>query len=410
MDVHPHISSLYLKSDSTLRRGNMSNHTSAVAPWLGYTAQEYRLVQRLLTAKKSNVLGFEILDDLQEQSQDRTLLEQDKVSTTSRNIVSNQSKDLWKTLSNWVDLIRSEQIEVSDTDFLLYTNKEHTSGILQLLCNANNVEDAKSVYPDIVALVADSSDSIRSYVENFSNLDDRKYELISNFQYCHGSGSAPQDLKSSYQEINTSISEYSENILQEILGWTKDTLTILAENRQPTLVSASAFGRRLGEIESKYRQHTLLNFICNRASSDEDVQSEITERPTYVKQLNIVDIEYTDIEEAVIAKLEAKDAVAKWTVEGYIQESSYSKYSDSLKRKWNVQKNITYMQGEGSSDEKKGMLLYYQCLQNSASIKLENKDVGDFFSHGLLQELSDSQNIGWHPNYKAVLKDGDDDA
>ncbi|RXE86273.1 hypothetical protein [Pseudoalteromonas sp. A757] len=62
----------------------MTNNTSAVAPWLGYTAQEYKLVQRLLNAKKGNVLGFEILDDVQEQSDKRTVLEQDKISIARR--------------------------------------------------------------------------------------------------------------------------------------------------------------------------------------------------------------------------------------------------------------------------------------------------------------------------------------
>ena len=319
----------------------MSNNTSAIASWLGYNAQEYRLVERLLKAKKSNVLGFEILDDVHEISDEKTILEQDKLSVTSRNIVANKSQDVWKTLSNWVDLIKSNRVDASKTEFLLYTNKEHSSDILSLLCKASNVDEAKEAYDKIVKLVDKPSDNIKKYVDNFFSFDDKKYILIAHFQYAHGSGSAPQDLKKTYLDINTSINESSENILQEILGWTKDNLTLLAEKRQPTLISAEAFGKRLGEIESKYRQQTLLDFICSRAGGDVDVQSEITEQPAYIKQLDLVNIDDLGIENAVIAKLETKDAVSKWTIEGHIQEVSYSKYNDALERKWGLQKNIT---------------------------------------------------------------------
>ncbi|WP_405047925.1 ABC-three component system protein [Rheinheimera pacifica] len=61
------------------------------------------------------------------------------------------------------------------------------------------------------------------------------------------------------------------------------------------------------------------------------------------------------------------------------------------------------------NDEDRGQLLYYQCRKNSSAVKLEYKDVDDFFSHGSLQVLSDSQDIGWHPNYEIVLKGGNDD-
>lgn len=89
------------------------NSTSAVSSWLGYKIQEYRLTQRLLEANNSSCIGFEILDDLEEHTGSTSTFEQDKISTTGRNIVSNHSKDLWKTLSNWMDLIDSGEIDVT---------------------------------------------------------------------------------------------------------------------------------------------------------------------------------------------------------------------------------------------------------------------------------------------------------
>ena len=384
----------------------MANNTSAVAPWLGYTTQEYRLVQRLLNAKNGNVLGFEILDDVQEQSGEKTVLEQDKISVTSRNVVSNQSKDLWKTLSNWCDLIASGEVDPEKTDFLLFTNKKHSSDVLKLLVEANDLKQAQNSFQKLKKLVKTPSESIKKYVDNFYSFDERKYTLIKNFSYLSGSGSAPTDLMNTYLDANTSIEEHAESIIHEILGWTKDTLTSLAEQKFPTLIEARSFGRRLGEIESKYRHLSLLDFICKRAADDLDVQSELTEQPIYLQQLQLVNLDDAEIEEAVIAKLESKDAVIKWTLEGRVQEASYTKYSDDLKRKWKLQKNVTFIEHGNKPEALQGQLLYNQCLLGSTGVKLEKKSVDYFFSHGSFQNLADTKDVGWHPNYIEKLKGG----
>jgi hypothetical protein len=385
------------------------NITSAVASWLGYVAQEYRLVERLLKANKANTLGFELLDDVEEHSEEHTVLEQDKISVTRRNIVSNKSKDLWKTISNWVDLITSGKIDVSKVTFLLYTNKEHSGEVLELLCNANCLDDAKASYESITALVDSPSDNIKKYVDNFLSLDKRKYTLIENFQYVYGTGSASNDLKSTYLGVNTSVTDKAEDILHEILGWTRDVLTELAEKRQATLIEAKAFGNRLGQIESKYRQQSLLEFICRRSGDDTDVVSELSQQPTYIKQLNVIDIEEKYIEEAAIAKLEVKDAVSKWTVDGDVQASSYQKYNDALQRKWQQQKTITLIRDKALNEQEKGQLLYVQCLQESENVFLENKKVDDFFSRGTYQNLANTEDVGWHPEYKKKLMEDEND-
>lgn len=382
----------------------MTNMTSAVAPWLGYTTQEYRLVQRLLDAKKGNILGFEILDDVQEIADEKTVLEQDKISITSRNIVSNQSKDLWKTLSNWCDLIDAGAVDPTKTEFLLFTNKEHSSEVLKLLVESSDVEKAKEAFQQVKKLVNSPSKGIKKYVERFLSFDERVYVLIENFEYLHGSGSAPADLMNTYLERNTSIEESAESIVHEVLGWMKDKLTLLAEQKLPTLIDAKSFGIRLGEIESKYRHVYLLDFVCLRARDDDDVQSEISEQPTYLQQLQLVNLHDDEIEDAAIAKLESKDAIIKWTLEGRIQEASYTKYSDDLKRKWKLLRNMAFIEHGDKPEYIQGQFLYNQCLNDATDIKLEKKPVDEFFSHGSFQNIANTKDIGWHPSYIEKLK------
>jgi len=135
------------------------------------------------------------------------------------------------------------------------------------------------------------------------------------------------------------------------------------------------------------------------------VQSEISQQPTYLQQLQLVNADSDEIEEAVIAKLEAKDAVIQWTLEGRIQETSYEKYSNDLKRKWKLLKNMAFIEHIDKPEHIQGQFLYNQCLNNSTDIKLEKKPVEGFFSHGSFQNLANTKDVGWHPDYIEKLKD-----
>lgn len=379
--------------------------SSAVESWLGYKYQEYRLVQRLLEADNTINIGFEMLDDLEEQLESSTVLEQNKVTTTTRNIVSNKSKDFWKTLSNWLDLIRDNKIDPYITTFLLYTNKSHSSQLLKLLVNAKTEKQARKAFESILTLVRIRSNNIKAYIDNFITMDERKFILIKNFDYIHGSGSVIQDLKNTYfQKRLGALEENIEDILDEIVGWVGNNLTRAAELRIPTIISAKAFGMRLGDIESKYRRRDILKFVCSRTNNSIDVKNDLTLEPIYIKQLKLIESNDTEIEEAAIAKLETKDAISKWTINGFIQESSYQDYQILLKHKWQIhQKQIIIAHGHNVTNESLGALIYYKCLETFDNIKLENKTIESFFSHGTLQTLADDLSIGWHPEYKQKL-------
>lgn len=381
-----------------------NNNTSAVSSWLGYKTQEYRLVQRLLEANNAGYVGFEILDDLEDHNGEKTTLEQDKVSTTDRNIVSDHSKDLWKTLSNWIDLIKSGKIIADDTIFLLYTNKKHTSKILDLLLQPKNNQEATKSFYEILSIVNKPSSSIEHYVKNFANSKQEVCALITNFEYIYGSGSVPHDLRASYcLKRLGAIEEHLEEILHEILGWTGDILTLAAEKKQPTIIQVKAFGDRLGAIESKYRQKTILNYFCTRTHQSDDVQKDLISEPTYIKQLKLINVENIELEEAAIAKLEASDAVIEWTLNGDIQDSSYKKYQSSLSRNWKIQKQRIQIDCKGHPQPEIGERLYFECLNSINRFELEYKKVEDFFAHGTLHSMADDLSIGWHPNFDAEL-------
>ncbi|EIV8495205.1 ABC-three component system protein [Vibrio vulnificus] len=384
------------------------NNTSAISSWLGYKTQEYRLVQRLIETKNGSCVGFEILDDLEEHNHTTSTLEQDKVSTTKRNIVSNQSKDLWKTISNWIDLIKNDVVDAEKTTFLLFTNKKCTSDVLELLLNAKTRDEAAIAFDRVLSIVHTPSSSIEPYVNNFAASKQHACELVINLAYSHGSGSAPFDLRASYA-LNRlgAIEEHIDEIMFEIVGWTSDVLTLAAERNEQTVICAKAFGERLGAIESRYRQKTILTYFCTRTSDSADVRSTLRSEPNYIKQLNLINVDNVELEEAAIANLEAKDAVVEWTLNGEIQDSSYKTYQRSLNRHWRIQRQKIHIDCKGHPETEIGERLYYECLDSVNRYDLEHKKVDDFFAHGTLHIMADDLTIGWHPQFDTELGDSD---
>src|SRR5688500_4206102 len=76
---------------------------SAVGPYLGYGLQTVRLCTRLLTEAADSRVLVEHDDDVSVHYADGSkLLEQTK-SAPKQNPVADWSRDLWKTLYNWLE-------------------------------------------------------------------------------------------------------------------------------------------------------------------------------------------------------------------------------------------------------------------------------------------------------------------
>ena len=147
----------------------------------------------------------------------------------------------------------------------------------------------------------------------------------------------------------------------------------------------------------------------NRTASSDDVVADLNSKPLYIKQLEIIELD-DFIEEAVIAKLEASDAVVTWTLNGDVQESSYLRYQESLSRKWKIEKHKSLLKKNTHCSKEQGASLYLECLTNLLTVELEGKMVEDIFTSGTLQVMANELSIGWHPKYKEVLGDDDDTA
>src|SRR5690606_29203297 len=117
---------------------SIQEKTSADSKSIGFDYQYYYFLNELLQIKEGQTVGYEVKDDVHIEMRDgmETLI-QLKHSISSTGTLSEKDEDLWKTISNWIDIITDStlgrsasvsQIEfIKKTNFLLVTNKSNSS-------------------------------------------------------------------------------------------------------------------------------------------------------------------------------------------------------------------------------------------------------------------------------------------
>src|SRR4030066_152552 len=97
---------------------------------LGFSLQFTPLPAMLLDAPDGNWCSLEVLDDVAKQGEGgMTTVSQSKSALTD-NPVADRAISLWKTLFNWLELVRSGFVEPRDTKFELYVSRPVKGGFI----------------------------------------------------------------------------------------------------------------------------------------------------------------------------------------------------------------------------------------------------------------------------------------
>src|SRR5579864_491407 len=112
---------------------------SAAGTAAGFSYQFERALYWLAQSPAGAVIGVETEDDVVVRSAGGSLFEQDKHSIRSdAHPFGDRSKDLWNTLSIWLEAADKKQIAIESAHFLMVTNK------LLPKCVAKQIDGATS--------------------------------------------------------------------------------------------------------------------------------------------------------------------------------------------------------------------------------------------------------------------------
>ena len=376
-------------------------NTSALGQYLGYTLQTWRMLSYLLESRPGMVVSLEDFDDISIFCPKNGItLEQDKSSISGSNPISNSSPDLWKTIYNWVILLEDQKIEKTRTKFRLYTRNRYESELIELFDKATNDEESYAAINKAISIMEKiGNKALEKYLNKISKTE--KYNLVSiikNFNYLHGDGDLNEEIRIDISNLVGVPPEYAVPIRQDLLGWINSIITSKIEIEGKVSIDFECFKKEIDAIVRKLDRKTIISSLVGECQKNElgDYKSSI-----FVKQLDIIDCDESEIIQAAICKRRAEDNVIKWSEAGLVHQSSYVEFNNSLKMAWQNHSGIEKITNSTVSEVSLGKLILLKCF--SEKIKLQGMDTEHYFVPGSYHQLSDSLSIGWHPEYKKLI-------
>lgn len=380
--------------------------------YLGYSLQTTRFLVRLLEADSGWTVSLEVFEDVGVETIEGNKIAEQAKSTLKGNPVSNHAIDLWKTISNWVDSVKSGELNSETTRFELYVSHPQKGEIVENFSKAKSNDEARAAFLNArntiwgtaptFLLKSALPEKLSQYVDRVFQADeDLILSIIRNFQFKSGSGSPQEDLKAIFTEKMKFVSsEIVDEALHYALGWVKGQTDRLLEQQKPACIAVDSFVTVVGSFIRKYDRRTILKTFAGIPSGQE-IEEDLKVR-TYVRQLDIIEVDDEFKIKAVTDFLRSSVDRTEWSTRGLVHESSFDEFADILVRTWNNHKTKTDILLAGNSDIQRGQYLYAEC--SCKQVKLQNLEVPPHFTPGSFHALADNEVVGWHPTYKEKLK------
>lgn len=378
----------------------------------GFFLQETRFLYHLLKAGSGDAVSLEFLGDVATEHADGSVTTEEDKSAIKDNPVTDRSKNLWKTLYNWILAIENDDLDPDQTRFILYVPHEHFTGsFIEKFDEARTeaaAEEALSfskatLWGDAPGYVLKDgvASSIAKYVDYVFANQGKAINVIVNFRFERGDNAGYGELIENL--ANTFVPpEHSESFRRYMLGWIKEKIDLSIANDHVPRISKEEFLTEGHAILRKYDRERILKSVTARPSQTA-ADAQLEKSPTYIRQLDYIEVPYEEKVDAVCDYLMAENDRYDWIERSLLHKSSADEFDRRLKSKWkNVCGEVKAMMYNDGAVQK-GAAIYYKCRQYSTSI--EECRVEDHFIHGTYHLLADEPSLGWHPDWSTLLNE-----
>jgi hypothetical protein len=394
-----------------MKNVNLSN-THVPDKVYAYSLQVRHMMYELLDCKDGDAVSVEVFDDIGVEKSDGTKEAiQAKSALSNRNPVSDRATDLWKTLYNWLLAVQEKEIDVECTNFKLLITVEKHGNIVDSFNNAATEEEAnlaweiaKNEFYDEEGNEKKIGDEYADYIHSFFSIGNKAdaCKIIKKFKLETLAKTHTESLYERFKEKAYIAKDSLDLMFVYMLGWIDKQTAELAESKKPMVIYSKDFRN---ELTAKYRevnQKLSLVEIAPKPSKDM-IDNELEAPRVYVEQLDIINCDYTDKIEAISDYLRASANRTAWAEKGDISKDAISSFSEELVRIWKNNKRILDITQKDLEASERGQLLYFKCRDKQ--VDMGTFVAPSFFTSGCFQALADEESIGWHPEYKKILKE-----
>lgn len=401
----------------------MKDYTHVPDKLEGYLLQTRHALFDLISFDPYRIVSVEAYDDVATESGNLVVAEQIKSVLSENNPLANRSIVFWKTIYNWSMYISSGSFNGKELELkfvIVAAQKLNTGTIAQKFHDAADINQAKAalkaakleIYGD-PETPKEVSASLKPYIEYcFSKRNESAVlDAIKRFTVELHSGDYDEKLRERFNAQSIPV-EYTNELFLHMLGWVNEEIHNQIKKNMPAYLSVSEYLDELRAQTRKYDCNHILSAVSALPEDSERVK-EIQRRSTYIRQLELIGLDYTDLFEAACDFLRSRTEKIEWANRGLITRDSMYDYDDSLIRLWKAQRRIAQLAYSGDA-VRAGVMTHSSCISEVQSMRLQGSDVPPFFGSGCLYSLSNEPEshpqIGWHPDYIQLLKEEKDNS
>ncbi|HYI64546.1 MAG TPA: ABC-three component system protein [Allosphingosinicella sp.] len=378
---------------------------AAPGQYLGFGLQPVRAFFHLLTCPRGAMISLEHLDDVAIHYADGSLCLEQTKSALKQNPISDWADDLWKAIDNWLEMVKSGACKAGETRFRLYVTPPKTGAFAGSLHAATTSADVAALVDTIKTRLAKLKDrpGCLDHLQPFLDASAEQQIAIVAHLVVESDAADPVD---ALRALLTPMvhPEHIDLLCKAGIGLAKQDFDRLIQRGLAPVLDGDAFKHTYGAFLRRNLMPGLLTSLAP-VPGDAELATIVSMRPTFIRQLEFIEVSGDDTLRAVSDYLRTSADKADWAERGLIFPGSLDDWDDSLIHRHSlVCGDITDLHGD-KSPIVQGRLAYRQCASHQAP--LEGRSVPSHFVHGSFNDLADRRRLGWHPHYETLLGGGE---
>lgn len=291
----------------------MPNKTLVPDKLQGYLLQVKHMLFELISVD-DRVVSVEKLDDVAVETDGKVIAEQVKSVTSANNPIAERSSVFWKTLYNWCTYIEAGDLPSGAImRFVVVSNGTVIPGGIQAsFMNAHSDYEAQKALADAKEAILGTTQggsaadvyatlpgSYRDYIRYL--FDDSRTKIVCDvikaMEIEIHNNTYDEDLLNRFSNQVGIPSEYVDLLLTDMLGWVTQTVESFTKDNKPAYISAADYRKALNAQIRAYNTSAVLRAV-SRAPSRIEQSGEVERLDTYIRQLQLVEVDDTTLYEA----------------------------------------------------------------------------------------------------------------
>ncbi|MCB9460150.1 MAG: DUF4297 domain-containing protein [Anaerolineaceae bacterium] len=376
---------------------------SARASMRGYDYQKrYALYLLLSKTHPDTSVAIEILDDVDYVEGSETTTVQLKHKTGNANL-TDKSEDLWKTISLWSNLLKSNSVDGNGTLLLattegLPTNRESLVVLLSVPPTNRDLEK-------IVSRLNTTAGSIKNkkivdYAKAFQELSDANKLILANSILVQTDQPSIQQIEQDIKNTLQVRDEILASVYEDLLGWWITRVDYHLDATSTDRITRRELRYRIDEISDKYAPDNLpINFAYSDLPEDYDVKQF-----NFKRQLDAIQPHERRIQQAILDYYRATEERSKWINTDLINYPELDKYEKLLVEAWQLRKaqlEDELPTWQDSEDEMQRFGREILRWVEDSNIPIRSRVTAIHITRGSFHMLAnrDEPRVWWHPQF-----------